>query len=280
MSRVIVHVRRPGHRPGSLFVGRRGSASNRRVVVRARGEARVTCRSVARTTGLLRLGVRGHGSARPPASTRGIVRIRSVWCRRGEAIEGAAAWPAVRYTTRVEEACLNVYGATWLPPRDTGLIKRLVLDVGAPPRVAPPQLALIGSGRRNLAKGRVVVAGFPTLDRVPLIKAGISMGPVSVEVSRHASVPAFEVADWEDAAEFSVLVRDEPGYVGGFSQDHRAAARIDAAGPGWYRLRVHAKGRAVAPDLVVTDPTEEYLIQVWRAGPAEAVALTDSVTQA
>ncbi|MGI5187539.1 hypothetical protein ACQEVI_05265 [Promicromonospora sp. CA-289599] len=185
----------------------------------------------------------------------------------------------MRYTTRVEEACLNVHGATWSPPRDTGLIKRLVLDMGAPPQVGPPGLALIGPGRRNLAEGRVAIAGFPTLDRTPLIRAGISMGPVVVEVSRHVLPPAFEASDWQDAAEFSVLVRDKTAYVGGFSQDHRTASRIDSAGPGWYRLRVHAKGRAAAPDLVVAEPTEEYLIQVWRAGPAEPVALTGSVTQ-
>jgi hypothetical protein len=179
----------------------------------------------------------------------------------------------------VEDACLNVHGATWLPPRDAGHIEWLVLDVGAPPEVTSPQLALIGPGRRNLAEGRVAIAGFPTLDRAPLIRAGISMGPVAVDVSQHASVPALEASDWEDVAELSVLVRDKPAYVGGFSQDHLTASRIDAAGPGWYRLRVRAKGRAVAPDLVVTEPTEEYLIQVWRAAPSEPIALPGSVAQ-
>ena len=92
-------------------------------------------------------------------------------------------------------------------------------------------------------------------------------------------MPTLEASYWEDIAEFSVLVRGEPAYVGGFSQDYGTIPRIGSAAPGWYRLRVHATGRSVAPDLVVDEPTEEYLIQVWRASPAEPLALTDTVTE-
>ncbi|MFE7504357.1 hypothetical protein [Promicromonospora sp. NPDC057488] len=182
-----------------------------------------------------------------------------------------------RYVTRVEEACLNIDGATWFSPRDPGLIQGLVLDVGAPPPTssASVHLALMGPVRRKLlAEGQVPVAGFPTLDRVPLIRAGISMGPVSVEVSEHPSEPVLDLSGWEDAAELSVLVRERPVYVGGFGQDPGVIPHIGSANPGWYRLRVHARGRSVARDLVVSEPTEEYLIQAWRAGPAEPVALT------
>lgn len=105
------------------------------------------------------------------------------------------------------------------------------------------------------------------------------MGPVSADVSEHSSMPTLEAPYWEDIAEFSALVRDKPAYVCGFSQDCRSIPRIGSVGPGWYRLRVHAGGRSVAPDLVVDEPTEEYLIQVWRASPAEPLALTDSVTE-
>ena len=123
------------------------------------------------------------------------------------------------------------------------------------------------------------VAGFPTLDGVPLIRTGISMGPVSVEVSEYPSAPVLDLFGWEDVAELSVLVRERPVYVGGFSQDPSAIPHIGSANPGWYRLRVHVRGRSVAPDLVVSEPTEEYLVQAWRAGPAEPVALTESVTR-
>lgn len=183
--------------------------------------------------------------------------------------------------TRVEEGCLTIGGATWFSPRDPGLIRQLVLDVDAPPQVssASARLALIGPGRRDLAAGRVPVAGFPTLDHVPLIRTGISMGPVAVEVSEHPSRPVRDLSGWEDAAELSVLVRDRPVYVGGFDQDPGVIPNIGSVTPGWYRLRVHARGRSVARDQVVSEPTEEYLIQVWRAGPAEPLALTESVTR-
>jgi hypothetical protein len=105
------------------------------------------------------------------------------------------------------------------------------------------------------------------------------MGPVAVEVRELEAEPQLELSGWEDVAEFSVLVREKPAYIGGFDQDFRTTPRIGTAGPGWYRLRVHARGRATAPDLVVTEPTEDYLIQVWRAEPSEPLALTDSVTQ-
>ena len=183
----------------------------------------------------------------------------------------------MRYVTRVEEACLEVHGVTWLSPRDAGLIRGLVLDVGVPLSNSMPRFALMGSGRQHLAEGRVPIGGFPNLERAPTVRTGISMGPVSVEVSEVGSMPAVEVSGWEDVAEFSVLVRDRPAYLGGFSQDDRDVPRIGTAGPGWYRLRVHARGRSVAPDLVVDEPTEEYLVQVWRAGPGEAVALSESV---
>ena len=191
------------------------------------------------------------------------------------------ARPATTYVTRVEEACLNINGATWFSPRDPGLIQGLVLDLGAPPQIspAPERLALMGLGRRKLAEGRVPVAGFPTLDHEPLIRAGISMGPVSVEVSEHLSEPVLDLSGWEDAAELSVLVRERPVYVGGFGQEPSVVPHIGSANPGWYRLRLHARGRSVAPDLVVCEPTEEYLVQVWRAGPAEPLALTESVTR-
>jgi hypothetical protein len=185
----------------------------------------------------------------------------------------------MRYLTRVEESCLNVHGTSWLPPHVPGLIKHLVLDVSAPPESPSDISRLIGPGRRYQPRRPAAVDRLPVLDRAPLIRAGISMGPVSVEVREYEAEPRREPSGWEDVAEFSVLVRDKPAYIGGFNQDFRTTPDIGTAGPGWYRLRVHARGRATAPDLVVTEPTEDYLVQVWRADHAEPLALTESVTQ-
>jgi hypothetical protein len=43
---------------------------------------------------------------------------------------------------------------------------------------------------------------------------------------------------------------------------------LTQAGAGGYRIRVHARGRDTAPDLVALEPVEWYLIQVWPAPPA------------
>ncbi|MEU2726066.1 hypothetical protein [Streptomyces smyrnaeus] len=39
------------------------------------------------------------------------------------------------------------------------------------------------------------------------------------------------------------------------------------AGPGSYRVRVHARGRDIAPDGVAEEPVEDYLLIVWPAPP-------------
>ncbi|MDO0929704.1 hypothetical protein QQY24_31760 [Streptomyces sp. TG1A-8] len=47
---------------------------------------------------------------------------------------------------------------------------------------------------------------------------------------------------------------------------------LSFAGPGDYRLRIHARGRDSAVDLAPDDVTERYLIQVWPA-PAQETAV-------
>jgi hypothetical protein len=42
-------------------------------------------------------------------------------------------------------------------------------------------------------------------------------------------------------------------------------APLSPAGPGWYRLRVHAHGRSILPDKVGAEPVEEYLLVTWPA---------------
>ncbi len=42
---------------------------------------------------------------------------------------------------------------------------------------------------------------------------------------------------------------------------------LTPAGPGSYRVRVHARGRDTAPDGVAEEPLEDYLLTVWPAPP-------------
>ena len=52
--------------------------------------------------------------------------------------------------------------------------------------------------------------------------------------------------------------------------------RLDAHGPGDYRLRIHAKGRDTDYDGSRLDPVEDYMIVAWpeQASPPTALRTT------
>lgn len=138
----------------------------------------------------------------------------------------------MRYTTRVDERYLELRGATWRPPLDPAAISKLVID---------------DHGGH------------------PLLMTGISMGPVEIEIETRPGPPepAADSAQWEEVVEFSIEASDVPVLVVGGQDTARASGRINPAGRGWYRVRVHVAGRGNAPDLVVTKPVERYLVQAW-----------------
>jgi hypothetical protein len=95
---------------------------------------------------------------------------------------------------------------------------------------------------------------------------GIDTGPVRVRAEVHASAPAPDAASWDELAETTF---DAP--VGNV----RVVPLFDwpvgelgplTSGPGNYRVRVHARGRATALNRFVETATEDYLIQVWPQG--------------
>lgn len=49
--------------------------------------------------------------------------------------------------------------------------------------------------------------------------------------------------------------------------------RLDACGPGDYRLRIHAKGRDTDYDAARLDAVEDYLILGWPECPSPPAAL-------
>ncbi|WP_250007933.1 hypothetical protein [Actinoplanes sp. M2I2] len=133
--------------------------------------------------------------------------------------------------------------------------------------------------------------GFPPRDTNGLIAVtgpgaaiiftGISSGRVSVRAAALTAAPtAVDLDSWDEIADMSL-----PGPVG----DLAVAALLDhvppglpalcAAGPGDYRVRVHARGRDISPDESITQPAEIYVILCWPASPAPAVdhKLTDHV---
>jgi hypothetical protein len=94
---------------------------------------------------------------------------------------------------------------------------------------------------------------------------------VDVEV-RHE--PAMDVVTdgWDVVVEAPVRAPVGQMRLGGSMSDGPDLFPVlTPAGPGYYRLRVHARGRDTAVDLVRTEPTEDYRIAIWPAPPQPAV---------
>ncbi|MET7297311.1 hypothetical protein ABZS79_35410 [Streptomyces griseoloalbus] len=98
-----------------------------------------------------------------------------------------------------------------------------------------------------------------------VVLTGVNSGPVrvTVEVYRRAVPPPGPDEAWDEVVDHSVQ---------SISGDMRVVALMDTCpelpvltpfGPADYRIRVHARGRDQGPDAHVTEPVEDYLLQVW-----------------
>ncbi|MGW7003667.1 hypothetical protein ACWGCW_12760 [Streptomyces sp. NPDC054933] len=110
------------------------------------------------------------------------------------------------------------------------------------------------------------------------IVTGVNYGPVKVTVDAQSHEPTLEMREWDEVVEVSVhFDTDEADLesLGGAVEDEPEEMPVSAAGPGWYRLRVHARGRdqgAETIDLDIDDdPVEDYLIQSWPAPQAPEI---------
>jgi len=103
-----------------------------------------------------------------------------------------------------------------------------------------------------------------------VIFTGVHTGYVSVEVQVLDSAP--EQADesgWDEVVEVSMQApRGRVSVLGPMAYNRGVLPELTPAGPGDYRLRVHARGRDTLVDGVATEPVEDYLIVVWPAQPA------------
>jgi hypothetical protein len=94
-------------------------------------------------------------------------------------------------------------------------------------------------------------------------------GEVHVTAEVYESEPPFDLAGWEDVAEASVPAPDGcltlDGVTIGAPDGYPP---LSPAGPGDYRVRVHARGRDVPPWQTPESITEFYLLQVWPSTPA------------
>jgi len=104
------------------------------------------------------------------------------------------------------------------------------------------------------------------------INTGIAQGDVRLTVEIHQHAPPVDLDDWEDAVEVTVEATQGHMVVAAVMADAPALPTLTPHGPGYYRARVHARGRDTAVDHVVFEPVEDYLIQVW---PAPAAPQTE-----
>ncbi|MFG2438849.1 hypothetical protein [Streptomyces sp. NPDC048508] len=96
-----------------------------------------------------------------------------------------------------------------------------------------------------------------------LITTGINTGYVEAAVAARESAPVAET--WDEIVE--VGVRTQGGNLKleslMFGPVTDAPIPLPPSPSGWYRLRVHACGRALLRDMVSMDPVEKYLLTIW-----------------
>jgi hypothetical protein len=109
-------------------------------------------------------------------------------------------------------------------------------------------------------------------DGAAIVFVGASSGLVTVAVGAVKSAPApTDLDSWEDVVEVSL--RTASGHIGVASlmAEPPALPSVTAAGPGDYRLRIHARGRDTAPDVAALEPVEHFLILGWPGPPADDI---------
>ncbi|MET9847928.1 hypothetical protein [Streptomyces ossamyceticus] len=111
-----------------------------------------------------------------------------------------------------------------------------------------------------------------------IILTGIRTGDVQVTAEARDTPPqTTDHAPWDEVVDVSVLCQS--GQLLVESLDLGPAEDLPdlaTAGPGWYRIRVHAHGRNTNPDGTDSDPIERYLLTVWPSAPEAAAVLKSS----
>lgn len=102
-----------------------------------------------------------------------------------------------------------------------------------------------------------------------VVHTGIAMGDARLTVEARTGPPApasVSLTAWDAIAEISLEAPHghlavQP-LMNPLEDDFPV---LTPAGPGTYRVRVHARGRDSNYDLAVSEPCEDYLVQVWPA---------------
>jgi hypothetical protein len=99
------------------------------------------------------------------------------------------------------------------------------------------------------------------------IATGMRAGPAFVTVRSLVAPPsAIDLDEWDEVADISLEVpAGRLAVAGGDDARVHDLPVLTASGAGWYRVRVHARGRDAMRDLLPEEPVEEYLILTWPA---------------
>ncbi|PZG20614.1 hypothetical protein [Nonomuraea aridisoli] len=112
------------------------------------------------------------------------------------------------------------------------------------------------------------------------ILTGIAIGAVDVEVQLTDAPPGLDLDSWEEVVEVSIESTTGSLIVCGLDGDLPDLPNLAHHGSGFYRLRVHARGRDTDPDGSANTPLpfEHYLIISWPApsAPEQAFKHTDA----
>jgi hypothetical protein len=118
-----------------------------------------------------------------------------------------------------------------------------------------------------------------------MVLTGTQFGDIAVRVQSGGSDPGLDVAGWDEVVEVTLIVDAGDSELGVTGTDGGPDELLAlTAGPGSYRVRLHARGRDIGADLDVVEgePVEEHLLQIWPA-PAAGIVVhkaTDEFGQA
>ncbi|WP_157621669.1 hypothetical protein [Saccharothrix sp. NRRL B-16348] len=116
-----------------------------------------------------------------------------------------------------------------------------------------------------------------------VVFTGIHTGRALVAVELFEETPAYgDLNEWEEVVEVSFEAPHGNVVVTGIEADAFGSFPVlTPYGPGWYRVRLHARGRDTAVDLVASEPVEHYLVHIWPESERadDIVKLTDGYGQ-
>lgn len=132
-------------------------------------------------------------------------------------------------------------------------------------RVSEHGFGLFDRGEVPMIPGNFTNGLLRPLPAGALLYTGISVGSVLVAASNSVERPDFSgLEDWDDVVEVSV--RSEYGQIRIDSYEDGPVDDLpvlSSRGPGWYRIRAHARNRDEHYDAVNDDGGESYLFLCW-----------------